>query len=149
MERNTSKPSFDEYFMAIAHTIRCRSTCNRRQYGAVIVKNRKIVSTGYNGAPRGWHECLGGICEREREHVPHGREYERCNSVHAEQNAIISGNPDDMEGAVIYLAGYDQMTNKVIDAVPCNICMRMLVNAGIKGYINNIDGEIHPLGIKM
>ena len=147
MVKEPFRVSFDEYFMAIANVIRSRSTCNRRQYGAVIVKNRKIVSTGYNGAPRGWLECLGGICEREREHVPHGKEYERCNSVHAEQNALISGNPDDMEGAVIYLVGYDKMSHKLIDAVPCDICMRMLVNAGIKGYINNINGVVHPLAI--
>lgn len=146
--KDLRRPSFDEYSMAIANVIRTRSTCNRRAYGAVIVKDRKIVSTGYNGAPRGWRECLGGICAREQEHVPHGKEYERCNSVHAEQNAVISGNPEDMDGAVIYIACYDKALDKMVEAVPCDICMKMLVNAGIKGYINNTDGEIHPLVIK-
>lgn len=126
--------SKDKYYIGIALAVAKRSTCLRRQYGVVIVKNDEIISTGYNGAPRGEQNCCdAGSCWRESNNVPHGERYELCKSVHAEQNAIISASRKDMIGSTLYLAGIEN--NKVIKAVPCDICRRMIVNSGIKRVV--------------
>ena len=123
-----------EYYLGIALAVSKRSTCLRRQYGAVIVKNDEIVATGYNGSPRGENNCCdSNYCWRDINNIPHGQRYEACQSVHAEQNAIISASRKDMIGATLYLAGTEN--NKIISAVPCDICRRMVVNAGISEVI--------------
>ena len=100
MEENKGRPGWTEYFLEIARAVGRRSTCLRRMYGAIIVKDKIIISTGYNGAPRGEANCIDtGICERERLHVPKGQNYELCVAVHAEQNAIINADPEKMKGA--------------------------------------------------
>ena len=106
MENRISK---DEYYLSIAASVAKRSTCLRRQYGAVIIKNDEIISTGYNGAARGEPNCCDtGECWREANGIPHGEQYEKCVAVHAEQNAIISAARGEMLGGTLYLAGFDQ-----------------------------------------
>lgn len=127
------RPDKIEYYLNIAQTVALRSTCLRRMYGAAIVKNDEIISTGYNGAPRGCANCVDiGKCKREELDIPSGERYELCRSVHAEQNAIISAARKDMVGATIYLAGVDAKTGKVLDvAEPCSMCKRFILNSGI------------------
>lgn len=128
--------SKQEYYLAIAKAVSKRSTCIRRQYGAVIVKNDRIVSTGYNGSPRGEPNCCDiGECWRTSNNIPHGERYETCVSVHAEQNAIIQANANDLSGAILYL--YGEENGIEIEAKPCDICRRMIVNSGIREVINN------------
>lgn len=135
-----ARPGKDEYYLNIAAEVAKRSTCLRRQYGAVIVKNDEIIATGYNGSPRGVINCAdAGRCWREDHNVPHGERYEMCKSVHAEQNAIISASRRDMLGAVMYLAGWEN--DKRIKAVPCTICKRLIQNAGIQKVISETEGE--------
>ena len=110
----------DNYYLNIAKAVAARSTCLRRQYGAVIVADDEIIATGYNGAPRGEANC----CEHA---ARHGDQYGTCVAVHAEQNAIISAPRRSMRGATLYLACLDE----TIDPAPCNICDRMIKNAGI------------------
>lgn len=127
--------SKEEYYLGIALAVSQRSTCLRRKYGAVIVKDDEIIATGYNGAPRGEDNCCDlEYCWRESNNIPHGERYEACRSVHAEQNAIISASRKDMIGATLYLIGTEK--GKVIKAVPCDICRRMIANAGIKKVIS-------------
>lgn len=124
-----SRISIDEYYMNIAKAVSKRSSCLKRQYGAVIVNNQEIVSTGYNGSPRGEVNCCdSGVCMRLNEAHNSGL-YDNCKSVHAEQNAIISASRRDMIGGTLYL--YGEENGKVIDAKPCPICSRMIKNAGI------------------
>lgn len=126
------RPNKDEYYLKIALTVSKRSTCLRRQYGAIIVKNDEIISTGYNGAPRGKKNCCDiGTCPRKD--LEHGTNYEICKSVHAEMNAIISAARKDMIGSTLYLAGTEN--GKVIHAEPCSICKRLIKNAGIEKVI--------------
>ena len=130
-----------DYYLSIAAEVSKRSTCLRRQYGAVIVKNDEIVSTGYNGAPRGEDNCCDiGTCWRERNNIPHGEQYEKCVAVHAEQNAIISASRREMLGATLYLAGFEN-GEPIRNAEPCMICRRLIKNAGIETVIN-MNGEI-------
>ncbi len=121
------------YYLDIAEQVASRSTCLRRQYGAVIVKDDEIISTGYNGAPRACVNCNDlGVCKREQLHIPSGERYELCRSVHAEQNAIISASRKDMVGAILYLAGIDAKTKeKLPKSVPCSMCQRFILNSGI------------------
>lgn len=128
---------WDNYFMNIAVMVSLRSTCLRRKYGAVIVnpKTNKIISTGFNGAASGHAHCLDTVCERQRLQIPHGQQYEKCVAVHAEQNALISGDSAAMNGAVIYISGFDCETKSFITAVPCEICLPMLQNAHIRAYL--------------
>ena len=129
------RPEKDLYYLNIARAVALRSTCLRRQYGAIIVKDDEIISTGYNGSPRGRDNCCDvGECWRESHHIPHGEQYEKCVAVHAEQNAIISAERRDMKGSVLYLAGFEN--GEEISAVPCEICNRMIINAGISNYYN-------------
>lgn len=131
-----SRISWDEYFLNIAKEVSKRSTCLKRQYGAVIVdKNKNIVSTGYNGSPRGQINCCDrGTCERL--HVPHNSDqYLNCHSVHAEMNAIIFASKADMLDGTLYLYGRDN--EKTIDAEMCSICRRLAMNAGIKRVVGS------------
>lgn len=121
------RPSWDEYFMGMAKLTSQRSTCLRRKVGAVIVKDKHIVATGYNGAPRGLSHCaeLGG-CLREQLKVPSGQRHELCRALHAEQNAIIQAATlgQSIEGASIYITHQ-----------PCSICSKMIINAGIERIV--------------
>ena len=122
------------YYLNIAKAVSMRSTCLRRRYGAVIVKNDEIIATGYNGAPRGEQNCSDAdICWREEHNIPHGEQYEKCVAVHAEQNAIISAPRDKMIGATLYLYGED--SNGPIEAEPCEICRRLIANSGIADVV--------------
>ena len=125
------------YYLDIADAVRSRSTCLRRQYGAIIVKNDEIVSTGYNGAPRGRKNCSElGRCTREELKIPSGQRYELCRSVHAEANAIISAQRSAMLGGTVYLAGRDANTGELLDTTtPCSMCRRMIINAGIEKVV--------------
>lgn len=129
------RPDWDEYFLEIAQLVAKRSTCLRRCYGAVIVKDNIIVSTGYNGAARGEANCIDqGECVREQYKVPKGERYELCVAVHAEQNAIIAGDPVKMQGATIYVAGYGR-DGSPASAEPCLLCRRMIKNALVKRVV--------------
>ena len=127
----------ENYYLDIAETVLERSTCLRRCYGAIIVKNDEIISTGYNGAPRGRRNCVDlGYCTREAMKVPRGERYELCRSVHAEANAIISAARRDMVGGTLYLAGKDAATGEILsDATSCAMCRRMIINAGLERVI--------------
>ena len=123
----------ESYYLDLAETVLERSTCSRSHSGALIVRNDEIVSTGYNGAPRGRSNCIDlGYCIRERLGIPAGERYELCRSVHAEANAIISAQRRDMVGATIYLVGRDARSGELLhDATSCPMCRRMIINAGI------------------
>ena len=123
----------ENYYLDIAQTVLERSTCLRRWYGAIIVRNDEIVATGYNGAPRGRANCNElGVCIRERLQVPRGERYELCRSVHAEANAIISASRNECIGATLYLVGRDALTGQLLpDATSCAMCRRTIINAGI------------------
>jgi dCMP deaminase len=134
----------ENYYLDIAETVLERSTCLRRKYGAIIVQNDEIVSTGYNGAPRGRKNCLDlGHCTRDELGIPSGERYELCRSVHAEANAIISAARRDMLGGTLYLAGRNGKTNELLqDTTPCSMCRRLIINAGItKVVCRTGDGE--------
>lgn len=129
------RPTKDEYFLDIAEKVAARSTCLRRQYGAVIVKNDVIVSTGYNGSPRGSVNCCdSGECYREANGVPHGERYELCQAIHAEENAIMNANPIDRVGATLYLVGLEN--GKRIEAHPCQMCEKRIRNAQIRRVVS-------------
>lgn len=122
-----SRPSWDEYFMEVAAVTAKRSTCMRRQVGAVITKDRQILATGYNGAPMGIRHCdERGGCLREKLNIPSGQRHELCIALHAEQNAIIQAAKlgQSISGGTIYV------TNQ-----PCVICAKMIMNAGIKRIV--------------
>ena len=131
------------YYLDIAQTVLERATCLRRVYGAIIVKNDEIISTGYNGAPRGEANCIDtGNCERERLHVPKGQNYELCVAVHAEQNAIINADSAAMEGATIYIVGVNA-DGSLASGKPCLLCRRMLRNAKLaKVVYYETDGSV-------
>lgn len=125
------------YYLDIAEAVLERGTCIRRKFGAIIVKNDEIISTGYVGAPRGRKNCSDiGVCRREQLNVKKGERYELCRSVHAEANAIISAERTDMIGSSIYLACHDARTNELYgDVEPCSMCKRLIINAGIEKVI--------------
>ena len=129
--------SKENYYLDIAETVLERATCLRRVYGAIIVKKDEIISTGYNGAPRGRANCVDmGYCSREAMKVPRGERYELCRSVHAEANAIISASRRDMVGGTIYLVGRDARTGELLaDATSCLMCRRMVINAGLEKVV--------------
>ena len=145
IERTPEKrPSKDEYYLGIAKQVASRSTCLRRKYGAIIVKDDAIVSTGYNGSPRGGHNCSDrGLCVRQIINMAHNSgNYDLCRSVHAEQNAIINAarQGTSLLGGTLYLYGYDCVQEKTIDAAPCPICERMIENAGIAKVVSSKEG---------
>ena len=122
------------YYLDLAEVVAERGTCLRRNYGAVIVKNDEVVSSGYVGAPRGRQNCSDlGVCVREKLMIPRGERYELCRSVHAEANAIISASRSETVGATIFLAGKDAKTGEYIaNSNCCSMCKRMVINAGIE-----------------
>ena len=132
-----ARMSKENYYLDIADAVLERSTCLRRKYGAIIVRNDEIISTGYNGAPRGRKNCSDlGRCTREELQIPSGQRYELCRSVHAEANAIISAARQDMIGATLYLVGRDARTNELLsDAMSCSMCKRQIINAGIEKVV--------------
>ncbi len=125
------------YYLDIAETVAQRGTCLRNNYGSIIVKNDEIISTGYTGAPRRRKNCLDlGYCIRQLNEMPSGKGFEKCRSVHSEQNAIISAARKDMLGATLYLVGINKRNGEyVTDNEPCSFCKRMLINAGIKTVV--------------
>lgn len=131
------------YYLDIAETVLERGTCLRRNFGAIIVSNDQIISTGYVGAPRGSHNCCDiGECAREKHNVPRGQRYEMCRSVHAEANAIIHASRNDMLGSTLYLVGKENATGKYVEnASPCAMCRRMIINAGITNVIIRDDHD--------
>ena len=122
-----------EYYLDIAETVSERSTCLRRRFGAIIVKNDVIISTGYNGAPRGRKNCSDlASCYREKLGIPRGQRYELCRSVHSEANAIIAAPRDQMIGSTLYMCCTDPKTGEVVSGTNnCMMCKRLVLNAGI------------------
>jgi len=125
------------YYLDLADVVSKRATCLRRRYGAVIVKNDEVISTGYVGAPRGRMNCSDlGFCIRQQMNIPRGERYELCRSVHAEANAIISAEREKMIGSTIYLSGREVDTGEYITkSNSCSMCKRMIINAGIETVI--------------
>ena len=131
------------YYLDIADAVSKRGTCLRRNYGAIVVKNDEISSTGYVGAPRGRKNCSDlGVCIREKMQIPRGERYELCRSVHAEANAIISADRKSMIGATLYLSGRNVADGKYVEgAMCCSMCKRMIINAGISRVIVRVDDD--------
>ena len=132
------------YYLDIAEVVLSRGTCLRRNYGAIIVQNDEVISSGYVGAPRGRKNCCDlKYCIREKLKVPRGERYELCRSVHAEQNAIISAERAKMLGATLYLVGKSYADGSYVEkSNPCALCKRMIINAGIKDlYIRDSKTE--------
>lgn len=125
------------YYLDIAQTVAERGTCLRRNYGAIIVKNDEIISTGYVGAPRGRKNCIDiGRCIRQELGIPRGERYEICRSVHAEANAIISAARRDMIGATMYMVGLEKSTGALVEnSNSCAMCKRTIINAGIEKVV--------------
>jgi dCMP deaminase len=142
------RPDWDDYFIEIAKVVSSRSTCLRRKYGAVIVKDRVIISTGYNGSPRGIENCIDtGICARQELKIPSGERYELCEAVHAEQNAIINAPPERMKDATIYIAGFED-DQSYAAGKPCKLCDRMIRNARINEVVYlGKDGALEKIRI--
>ena len=133
----TDRVSKENYYLDIAQTVSERSTCLRRRFGAIIVKDDSIVSTGYNGAPRGRANCSDlGFCYREHLGIPRGERYEMCRSVHAEANAIIACAADVMRGSTMYLCCTDPVTGEVMPGTSsCMMCKKMIINAAIEKIV--------------
>lgn len=142
--------SADQYYLNIAREVARRSTCLRRKFGAVIVQNKQIISTGYCGAPRGTINCCDiGACLREQLGARPGEHYEWCRSVHAEANAIIHAARLEMLGATMYLVGMDSRTETIErNAQPCRMCKRMIINAGISRVVIQAgEGRIRTVAV--
>ncbi len=133
----TERKSKINYYLDIAQAVAGRGTCLRRNYGAIIVKNDNIVSTGYVGAPRGRKNCCDlGYCHREAMHVPRGERYELCRSIHAEANAIIAAKREEMMDDTLFLVGISASTGELVpDGCCCQMCKRMVINAGLRQVI--------------
>lgn len=133
----------ENYYLDIAETVLERGTCLRRNYGAIIVNHDEIIATGYAGAPRGRKNCTDlGFCAREQQQIPRGTMYEKCRSVHAEANAIISARRSDMIGAKLYLVGREKSSGDYIqEANSCMMCKRMVINSGITEVVIRDDKE--------
>ena len=125
------------YYLDLAEMVSQRSTCLRRHYGAVLVQNDEVISTGYSGAPRGRKNCTDlNYCVRQKMGVPRGERYELCRSVHAEANAIISSSRNKMLGSTMYLVGIECDTGEYVkEASSCSMCKRLIINAGVKHVI--------------
>jgi dCMP deaminase len=142
-----NRPDWDIYFLKIAQLASTRSTCLRRQVGAVLVKDRNILATGYNGAPSGLAHCADTGCLREKDHIPSGERHELCRGLHAEQNAIIqaASHGVSIRGSVLFCTNF-----------PCVICSKMLINAGIRvihyenGYPDALSQQmLQEAGVKL
>lgn len=131
------------YYLDIAETVAERGTCLRRNYGAIIVKNDVILSTGYNGAPRGRKNCVDlGVCVRSKLNIPRGQRYELCRAVHAEANAIIAVGREKMLGSTLYMVGKETDTGEYIkNSTSCSMCKRLVINAGIERVIVRDDKD--------
>ena len=131
------------YYLDLADVVSKRGTCLRRNYGAVIVKNDEVISTGYVGAPRGRQNCSDiGVCIRQKMNIPRGERYELCRSVHAEANAIISAARSEMIGASLSLVGKEKDDGTLVNnAMPCSMCKRMIINAGIERVIIRLTND--------
>ena len=139
------------YYLDLADVVSKRGTCLRRNYGAVIVKNDEVISTGYVGAPRGRQNCSDmGICIRQKLDIPRGERYELCRSVHAEANAIISAEREKMIGSTLYLSGREVATGELIaNSCCCSMCKRMVINAGIERVIvRDTDTEFREIMVQ-
>ncbi|MBU5487042.1 cytidine deaminase [Clostridium sp. MSJ-8] len=125
------------YYLDLAEVVSQRGTCLRRHYGAVVVKNDEVISTGYTGAPRGRKNCSDiGTCVRQKLNIPRGERYELCRSVHAEVNAIISAAREELIGGTIYLVGKEVSTGEYIkNSNSCSMCKRIIINAGIEQVV--------------
>lgn len=133
----------ENYYLDITETVLERGTCLRRNFGAIIVSNDEIISTGYSGSPRGRKNCIDlGFCTREQQNIPRGTMYEKCRSVHAEANAIISASRRDMIGSTLYLVGRDYKTKEYVkNANSCMMCKRLVINAGIDRVVIRDDSD--------
>ena len=140
---STDRVSKHNYYLDIAQTVAERCTCLRKKFGAIIVKDDVIVSTGYNGAPRGRQNCSDlHFCMRDKLNIPRGERYELCRSVHAEANAIIAAARERMLGATIYMACIDPKDNSLVPGTSsCMMCKRLVINAGISTVIIRDDEE--------
>ena len=118
------RASWDEYFLELARTTSTRATCSRRKHGAVIVKGRRIVATGYNGGPSGYPHCEDGACPRADSDTPQGHDYDRCIAIHAEANALLFSSPEEREGASLYCTG-----------APCFGCAKLIANSGVSEVV--------------
>lgn len=125
------------YYLDIAETVSTRGTCARRNFGAIIVKDDEIISTGYSGAPRDRRNCTDlGYCMRKKLDIPRGERYEMCRAVHAEANAIISAARNDMIGSTLYLVGIEKETGEyVLEANSCSMCKKLIINSGIENIV--------------
>ena len=132
-----SRVSKHNYYLDIAQTVAERCTCLRKKYGAIIVKDDVIVSTGYNGAPRGRKNCCDlNYCMRDKLNIPRGERYEMCRSVHSEQNAIIAASREQMLGSTLYMACVDPKDNSIVSGTnSCMMCKRVILNAGIEKVV--------------
>lgn len=140
----------NNYYLDIAEAVSGRGTCLRRNYGCIIVKNDEIIATGYTGAPRGRKNCTDlGFCYREKVNIPRGQMYEKCRSVHAEMNAIISAPRKDMIESSMYIVGRNYIDGKYVEnANSCSICKRLIINAGIsKIYIRDTAEEYRVIDV--
>jgi dCMP deaminase len=125
------------YYLDIAENVLKRGTCLRRNYGAIIVNNDEIISTGYSGAPRRRKNCIDiGFCMRERLNIPRGQMYEKCRSVHSEANACLSASRKDMMGSSLYLVGREKKSEQIVtNADCCAMCKKLIINSGIEKVI--------------
>jgi len=140
-----SRINKENYYLDIAQTVASRSTCLRRKYGAIIVKNDTIVSTGYNGAPRGRLNCNDmGYCLREKMNIPRGERYEMCRAVHSEANAIIAAARELMLGATMYIVGLAG-GELAADIDSCQMCKRLIINAGIESVVYRRTSEVFDI----
>jgi len=129
------RPSKLDYYLGLAKAASERATCYRARFGAIIVRDDQIIATGYVGAPRGTRDCLEReSCLRQQLNIPRGQRYELCRSVHAEMNAIINAARAGVSvlNGNLFLIGYDPQTDQALDAMPCNMCKRHLINAGLR-----------------
>lgn len=131
------RPSWDTYFLNIALAVSKRSSCLRRNYGAVIVDtHHRIVSTGYNGSPSGAPNCIDNqFCPREEQNIPKGQGYEMCPAVHAEMNAILNADPVRLKNATIYVAGYEFESDELADGHPCHLCQKLIKGSTISEVV--------------
>ncbi|MBU1077399.1 MAG: dCMP deaminase family protein [Spirochaetes bacterium] len=139
------RPSWHDHWLGIAKVVAKRSTCLRRRFGAVVVKNNVLLASGYNGAPRNTPNCTDlGRCYRKERNIPSGSHYEKCRSVHAEANTIINSAREgiSIKDTVMYLYGENFDDNSVIEAKPCKMCRRMIINVGITKVITSYNNKI-------
>lgn len=147
---SSARPSKNEYYIGIAKEVARRGTCLRRNFGAVIISNDQIISTGYTGAPRRMKNCIDlGRCYREEKNIPRGQRYELCRSVHAEMNAIIHAPRSEMNGGKMFIVGLSFSDGTVVEnAEPCKMCKKAIINAGIENvYILGDGNEIREINV--